>query len=124
MSRINGNSFARRFILLLVIILIFSICSSGQEPQTVFNRKSASILEKCLLKSSCPERRKAALDLATLDLFPFLLKEYKHADETMRELIVEGIYGSAHGRKNESVIEFMSGIAFHLDVTNKFSDTT
>jgi hypothetical protein len=124
MTRVSGGSFARRFTSLLVVTLAFVIWSPGQESQTDSKANGAVGLEKCLLRPSCTERRKAALDLATLDRFQFLLNRYNDADEALREFIVEGIYGSTHGRANEAVIKFMSGIAFHTDAKGQFSDTT
>lgn len=124
MTRLDASSFARRLTALLVVTLAFVSRSPGQESQTDSKPRSTAGLEKCLLQPSCAEQREAALDLATLDQFQFLIKRYNDADEAMREFIVEGIYGSKHGRNNKSVIKFMSGIAFHTGAKSQFSDTT
>jgi len=123
MIRTIGNPFIQIIVFLVAFSLSGMSCASSQESQPKAKPTSKQELKTCLLQRSCTYQRKAALDLATLDEFQFLVNRYDDADEVTRSYIVEGIYGSTHGRQNESVIKFMSGIAFHADAKSQFSDT-
>jgi len=123
MIRTGANSFLQTVMFLVAFSVVGMSSTSRQESEPKSKPTTTKELKTCLLQSSCNYQREAALDLATLDQFQFLLKRYKDADEVTRGVIVEGIYGSTRGRNNESVIKFMSGIAFHTDAKTQFSDT-
>jgi hypothetical protein len=123
MIRAGGSSLLQTIAFLLAFSIVVMPCASSQAFQPKPKPTGVGELKSCLLQRSCTYQRKAALDLATLDQFQFLLKRYNDADEVTRGFIVEGIYGSTRGRNNDSVVKFMSSIAFHTDAKSQFSDT-
>jgi hypothetical protein len=71
----------------------------------------------------CPDVLGAAYKLAKRQEFGFLLSQYPVAGQNTREWIVQAIYASDLGRKNQKVVRFMTDIGFSGPSSDKLSDT-